>query len=90
MSIKKEELQKADFRADELEYRRRPETKGKNPDAVALGRLGGKARAKRMAERQADRKAEQKELHTPSPAKPKCGTFLQEATGRVQEYPPLL
>jgi hypothetical protein len=53
---------------------------GKDPRAVALGRLGGLAKAKRMAERQAGRKAEQKELHTPSPAKPKRGTFLQEAT----------
>ena len=52
----------------------------KDPDAVALGRLGGLAKAARMAEQQADRKAEQKELHSPSPAKPKRGTFLQELT----------
>ena len=65
----------------ELEYRRRPETKMKDPHAVALGRLGGLAKAARMAEQQADRKAEPKELHTPSPAKPKRGTFLQELTG---------
>ena len=88
MSIK-EELKKereANLLAANLaRVREATAAKGKDPAAVALGRLGGLAKAKRMAERQAGRKAEQKELHTPSPAKPKRGTLLQEATGSGSE-----
>ena len=73
-------LQEVTARIQELKTAAKGKDPDKDPAAVALGRLGGLAKAKRMAERQAGRKAEQKELHTPSPAKPKRGTLLQEAT----------
>jgi hypothetical protein len=51
---------------------------------MAKSEIAKQLEKERKEEQQSDRKARQRELHTPSPEKPKRGTFLQEQTKAQQ------